>query len=51
MLHKGVGQNGKKKVMDIGDLLVEVTLDDAEYREFQFNDFSKRNKKNGTHRE
>ncbi|MBJ7949995.1 PIN domain-containing protein [Bacillus cereus group sp. N24] len=35
----------KKKVMDIIDILVDLTLDNANYRSFQPNDFSKRNKK------
>lgn len=35
----------KKKVMNIYDILVDITLDNANYREFQPNDFSKRNKK------
>lgn len=35
----------KKKVMDIYDILVDITLDNANYRSFQPNDFSKRNKK------
>ncbi len=34
-----------KKVMDICDLLVEITLDNAKYKEFQSNEFSKRNQK------